>query len=99
MTANRFKCLACGAAYFDLQADGSAYHHACGPLPRDKNGVEPERKNKRDERIVQDRYGEFAGIVSEGAGVECLNNPRISEPVWLTQRKLQAAKKWENEDV
>jgi hypothetical protein len=99
MTRRRFKCNACGGLYWDLQADGSTYHHACAPIATKDPLVTQERSNKRDESITQDRDGDFAAIASEGAGVVCLDDQRLTEPAWVTQRKEQARKKWGEENA
>ena len=69
-----FQCLACKGTYSDTQRDGSLYMHACPPLPPDKNGVEAERPNKRDENVVTGRNDRTMGIRLEGAGVKCLTD-------------------------
>jgi hypothetical protein len=48
-----FGCKGCSGAYHDTQNDGSIYFHACPPLPPDKNGVQVEQPNKRDENLMR----------------------------------------------
>lgn len=79
-----FKCRACGGRYWDVQNDGSVYHHVCGPLPADKKNPERERHNKRDENIARHRDRGVTGIVSEGAGVTCLASSQLEEPLWIS---------------
>ena len=88
-----FQCQSCGATYPDTQPDGLLYFHACGPLPADKNGVQTERPNRRDENIVTSHSGSIVGIKAEGDGVVCLSDARISEPAWLTKVKSDVAKR------
>lgn len=92
---NRFQCQACKGEYGDTSPQGLTYSHACPPLPRDKHGAVREREDKRDETIAHDRYGRLSGIKAEGAGVKCLTSPRLIEPAWITQVKLQAEKEQE----
>lgn len=89
---HRFRCRSCGGVYPDTQANGSTYHHACGPMPRDRKQplLIVERADKRDERIVHDGYGRLAGIVSEGKGVECLTNQALRQQPWLTKLYARA---------
>lgn len=106
---NRFSCNACKGVYFDRMADGTLYHHACPPLAPDKDGVEVERPNKRDENRVLGleidhraegarlifsgearehlRRGRLIGIRLEGDGVKCLTDPKIPEPLWISDLK------------
>lgn len=94
---HQFRCRSCGGVYPDTQAQGTTYHHACPPLPRDRKHplVTVERGGKRDERIAHDQYGRLAGIVSEGNGVECLTNKALTEQPWLTRLKDRAEKEQE----
>lgn len=86
----RWKCNACGGTYNDLNADGSAYHHSCGPLPPDAQLREAERPNKRDERVVMRGRRPTGEIVSEGAGVTALDGQADPEPKWITALKATA---------
>lgn len=79
-----FRCESCKATYQDVQRDGVLYFHACGPLPPDKDGVQAERPDKRDENVVTDRQRTVTGIKSEGAGVVCLTDARLEEPIWIS---------------
>lgn len=87
-----FQCNACGAQYDDIMRDGSLYFHACAPLKVDKNGVEAERPNKRDENLFARKRGVPPSITSEGDGVTSLKNSQLSEPAWITVHKAALAK-------
>jgi hypothetical protein len=91
MTSDRFRCGSCGGEYIDVQRDGTIYFHSCGPLPRNADGSQPERPNKRDENVRQVRPTWPAEITSEGDGVTCLTNPNLIEPAWITDLKNRAA--------
>lgn len=89
---HQFKCLSCGARYLDQQQDGTLYFHACGPMPPNKDGVQIERPDKRDENIAVNQLGRVMGIKTEGQGVECLTDAKLEQPIWLTQLQAKAAK-------
>lgn len=94
----RFRCNACKGEYSDVQPDGSIYHHACPPLNPNKKGETPERENKRDENVDRLRRGtgsRVAGIISEGEGVKCLTDDKLTEPPWITRLKAQVEKEYE----
>lgn len=75
------KCNACGATYDTVQADGSRYFHACGPIPNPAFNTDPkkgpvdlrdtiEHPNKRDENISHtDPDTQLPVIKSDGLGV------------------------------
>lgn len=47
------KCNSCGGTYQSVQADGTAYYHACAPLPPTaEHPMGAEHPNKRDENVV-----------------------------------------------
>jgi hypothetical protein len=93
--AHLFGCNACHGEYRERQRDGTVYHHACPPLRPDKNGIEAERRNKRDENVVYGLMDRVIGIRSEGDGVTCLSDARLSEPAWITAMKERIAKQEE----
>jgi hypothetical protein len=90
--SNTFRCGSCKGTYSDTQRDGTIYFHACAPLPPDKDGIQEEVPNKRDENLSLDARGRLQGIVAEGAGVTCLTNAQLTEPAWLTAVNKQVAK-------
>lgn len=92
VTAHSFQCIACDGVYFDRSPEGGSYHHVCPPLPPDKKGKIPVREDARDENLAPTRNGWTPPIKSEGAGVKCLSDPELSEPVWITGLKMRIAK-------
>lgn len=80
----QFVCNTCKGTYPDVQSDGTLYYHVCGPLPPDKNGVQLERPDKRDETPFVNRRGRIEGIQAEGKGVTCLTDAKVLEPAWIT---------------
>jgi hypothetical protein len=90
-----FRCNACKGTYSDTMRDGTVYMHVCGPLPPDDDGVERERPDKRDENPRTPRTERTTEIRSEGAGVTCISDPKLSEPAWLTRLKAKIAKEEE----
>lgn len=95
MTAPRFQCLACKGVYFDSSPEGGIYHHVCSPLLPDQNGVEAERTDLRDENVAVSARGRVTGIQSEGAGVKCLTDPKLTEPAWITAMNKRIAEEEE----
>lgn len=96
---HQFQCRACDGTYFEMLQDGGPYAHVCGPLPPDKNGVQAERPDKRDENMVVNGAGKLSGIRSEGAGVTCLTDGRLEEPRWISTLHKRIAKEEGNEDA
>lgn len=88
---HQFQCLACDGVYFDQSRDGGTYHHTCPPLPPDNKGNVPVREDARDENLAPARNGWTPEMKSEGAGVKCLSDPKLSEPVWITGLKTRIA--------
>lgn len=82
--SNRFQCQACGATYSDACPDGALYFHACGPVVDPKTGATAPRANTRDENVSLKLDGTAAGIKAQGAGVQCLSNPVLTDPQWIT---------------
>lgn len=78
-----WKCNSCGGQYNDRLADGGVYMHACSPGPADKNGVQAELPNKRDESIAFDRQRRARDIVAAGAGVTAMQGQAPLEPPWI----------------
>jgi len=95
---NQFECLSCGGQYGEASADGIPYAHVCGPLPPDKNGVQVERENKRDENPAIAKGGVVAGIRAEGKGVKCLSDKKLKEPRWISAMKARVPKE-EDDDA
>lgn len=93
--SQRFSCNSCQGVYSDVQADGSIYFHACPPLPPDKKGNVPDRADWRDENLARPRHIRVPWIKSEGHGVKCLTDSRLSEPAWITAMKRSAAEEEE----
>lgn len=79
-TVKRRKCNSCGATYFPVQADGTAYFHACPPEiithaicdPKTGAVVTPEKReprtNTRNENPHPESTRDNPRIVSEGHG-------------------------------
>lgn len=86
MTSDRFKCLSCGGVYSCPDASGMVYHHACPDLPADRSNPPQRRPDGRDENVPSVQRPASA-IIAEGKGVECLSNPKLREPRWITERK------------
>jgi hypothetical protein len=97
VTREQFQCLCCGGKYFDLCADGMIYFHVCPPLPPDENFFAAPRPNARNETTRAGGPNSIPAIVSDGLGVNCLSNPNLIEPAWITQLKRRAAAADENE--
>lgn len=91
----QFKCKACGAVYTDTQRDGTTYHHAC-PAVEPIDGKPAKPMPRRDENIALARGGAVTGIISEGQGVVCITDPKLTEPAWIT--KLKASLPKEDDD-
>lgn len=89
---NQFKCNTCGGVYFEASAQGIQYAHTCGSTS-DKAGNPVEIPNARNENVVFNASGRLVGMVSEGTGVKCINNPKLTEPQWFTDMKAADAKK------
>src|SRR4051812_10296091 len=94
-----FQCNSCGATYGDVQANGMIYFHACAPLPPDKQGFQAERPDKRDENLIYSKLGRLKGIASEGLGVTCLTDAKLSEQSWLAPVRKTVAKGETTDDV
>ena len=62
------QCKSCNGVYLPVQADASAYYHACAPVGMNPDGTSKERPNKRDENIQIDSLGRDVGIIANGAG-------------------------------
>lgn len=86
----RWKCNACGGSYNDTTTAGGVYHHNCGPLPPDANGVEAERPNARRENLKTQGRIPLPEIISDGAGVTPLDGQADTQPAWITALKLLA---------
>lgn len=91
----RFQCLACNGVYSSVQADGMIYFHTCPQLPPDRRGNAPDRADARDENLARPRHIRVPWIKSEGRGVKCLTDSRLSEPAWITAMKRSAAEEEE----
>jgi hypothetical protein len=89
---NTFRCLACGGTYTDTDSAGSSYAHACGQK-MDAQGNAVEVDNRRDENPVFNSSGRLVGMKSPGAGVVCLNDPKVTNPKWFTDLQKLDAKK------
>lgn len=83
----RWKCNACGGVYNDTTSTGGIYHHNCGPLPPDENGVEKERPNRRQENMKRKGREPTGEIHAEGAGVTPMDGQAHTEPEWITVLK------------
>lgn len=86
----QFQCLACDGIYFERSPEGGTYHHVCPPLPPDKHGKVPVREDARDENLTRVRNGQEPTIKSEGAGVKCLTDDKLTESTWITAVKKRA---------
>lgn len=96
---NQFRCLSCQGTYFDSSADGTLYFHVCPPWGYpDVNGIETALTSVRNENVTRLRPGAPLTIVSEGAGVECLSDPRLTEPPFITKLKVAQAKEEANDN-
>jgi hypothetical protein len=88
---NKFQCLTCGGTYFDRCNDGLIYLHVCGAKSQGPALSWIPYDNPRNENTATTKLGAITGIVSEGAGVKCLSDQRLTEPPWITLVKSRVA--------
>jgi hypothetical protein len=88
---NEFQCLTCGGRYFDRCPDGMIYIHKCGIKEFTRALKSIPYDNPRDENTATTKSGAITGIVSEGAGVTCLTDDKLMEPMWITTLKRRVA--------
>lgn len=79
-----FRCNNCGGTYTGAMPDGTIYFHRCPELP---GSLKKTRKdyNIRDENLVVPGFGAVPHIKSEGLGVTCIEDPDLTQPIWITQ--------------
>lgn len=86
--SNIRKCAACGGVFLDPQRDGSAYFHACPPIPNDAYQPDP----------AQDNYDPRETVLREGhrderpiAGMQVLDG-KLHVPTYVAEEGRQMLK-------
>jgi hypothetical protein len=88
-----WQCNSCGGKYNDTMPDGGNYAHSCPVMMLDSDGETVLRPYPRNENLVVSRQRIETGIIAEGKGVTCLNDPAFIEPRWISELKARTAKR------
>jgi hypothetical protein len=57
------------------------------------------RPYPRNEHVLVSRQRVETGIIAEGKGVTCINDPTLKEPRWISELKARTAKREESHGV
>jgi hypothetical protein len=84
-------CNSCGGKYNDTMPDGGNYAHSCPSVMLNSDGETVPRPDPRSENILVSRQRIETGIIAEGKGVTCIDDPTLKEPRWISELKARTA--------